>query len=465
MNRMHLDEKIENMAPGILMALVAATAFFALFPSWLNFDIISKDGAYQYIPMARQILDGEFTKVLLDNPQLPLFPLIIAGMSTLTGLNLELSGRIITYAAYILAAMGLFRITVLLFKERGIALLAVLFMLTNRQLAVRSVDCLKETLLIACVIWGNYFILEGIWALARKWPYYLAGVSLLLAGALFRSTSLIFLCAWLVMWVFRKREGWQVRAVLFTVPFVLALAAWKLVPDLPIFGKGSYHLGFLFSSTSGIRDALGTGMKVIGSFFSTANVVVILFGLYGLYRLRKSPYAAHVLLTLAMTLLIIVFWRYQSKRYLLAPIVWMYPLCAYFVAEALRSARASLKAFGSFAIVVCLAFWVHLALTPPDPDKLARKESGEWILSRLGPDQEILSNRDVLVFYAQGKPLPLSSFDEESSRSLVLAIDVLHEDGKALEAKMLSLGRKPDRRFRTISVYLPHAMSTGMPVQ
>ena len=71
---MHLDEKIENMAPGILMALVAATAFFALFPSWLNFDIISKDGAYQYIPMARQIIEESSRRsswIILSSPCSP----------------------------------------------------------------------------------------------------------------------------------------------------------------------------------------------------------------------------------------------------------------------------------------------------------------------------------------------------------------------------------------------------------
>lgn len=437
------------------MALVVFAAFLALLPAWLHFDTISRDGAFQYVPMARQILDGELKDVVLNNPQLPLFPMLLAGASKLTGLDPGMSGRLISVASLLLAAMGLFQLTAFLFKKNSVAFIAVFFMLTNRQLVLRSVDCLKESLLIACIIWGNYLIVKGTAAAGRKWIPYAGGVSLLLFGAMFRSAALIFLFVWIGMYVFRKEEGRSLRAALFAAPFILVLAAWKLAPDALIFGKGSYHIAFLFSSTKGLDVVLQTLTDVVSSFFSVANAAVISFGLYGFYRMRKNTYSLHALITLAMFVLVVVFWRHQSKRYLLAPIIWMYPLCAYYVAEALRSARVPLKALGVGALIAGFSFWAHLSLTPPDEDMLARKASGEWILSSTGPGREIISNRDLLVFYAQGKYLPLSDFNGKILHGQVLAVDMLHEDGKAFGEKLSAAGMKPDRQFRTISVYLP----------
>ncbi len=457
MNVSYLNEKIETMPQGVLAALAAAVAFLALLPAWLNYDIIARDGAIQYVPMARLFLEEGFSEVFINNPQLPLFPLIIAAVSKLTGLSLEMSGRTASYVGYILAASGMFMMAGFLFRKRSIAFLAFLFLITNRQLINRSIDCLKESLFLCCIIWGNYLILKGITSEKNRARLYITGTLILVLGGMFRSTVLVFICAWIIIWILRERQGILARASLLLIPVAGGLAAWLLCPEFVLFSKSSYHLGYFFDSTHGIGDILKSNVDVIKTFFQTGNPVVILFGLYGLFCHERDAYFYHVCLVLLMFFLILVFWTFASSRYFLAPIVWIYPVAGYGVLRALQSGLWTSRALGILTVVSCLALWGHISLTPPDPDKLALKEAGVWILARIGPDHEVISNRDRLVFYAQGRHSPLAAFQDKAPLKRPLAIDTEAEGGKELDSRLHSLGLRPDRRFRSISVYLPRA--------
>jgi len=113
--------------------LVLVVSMLALLPAWLHYDIISRDGAFQYIPVARLFLDGNIVGAL-SRPQLPLYPMLMAALSWITGVDLELSGRLISGLSFILASLGLYKVTELVFKDRWASLLAVLFLISNKEL-------------------------------------------------------------------------------------------------------------------------------------------------------------------------------------------------------------------------------------------------------------------------------------------------------------------------------------------
>lgn len=449
------NETIELIPRGVLCVLLAFAAFLALLPSWLNYDIISRDGAFQYVPIARLFLEQKFHDALVNNAQLPLFPLIIASVSKLTGLSLEMSGRVTSYLAYIVAALGMFKMADFLFKNRFIALLAFLFLITNRQLINRSIDCLKESLFLCCVIWGNYLIFKGISSAAKKEGFYVSGTFILLVGAMFRSTVLVFICAWLMIWIFHDKKGMLARASSFLALVIGVLAAWLVYPEFIIFQKGSYHLGYFFDSTKGLGNVLKSSADVLKTFLQTGNPAVILFGLYGLYHYRRDAYFYHINLILILFFFILTFWIDVSDRYYLAPIVWLYPLAGYGIVHAFRSTNRTVKTAGLLTVISCIVLWAHISLTPPDSDRLAWREAGEWILAKTGPDREVISNRDRLVFYAQGVYIPLSAFQDKAPLSRPLAVDGKYEGGEVLITRLHSLGLRPDKRFGSISVYLP----------
>ena len=454
---MSLIKKIENISTGKLLFLVGACAVLALLPAWVNYDIISRDGAVQYVPAARLFYEGRFHEGFLL-PQLPLFPLIIAAIAKLTGFSLELSGRIASYIGYVFAAIGMFKVSDLIFKNKLISLLAVLFLITNRQLVDRSIDCLKESLFICCILWGNYLILKGIAVIDKRIIYYVLGALTLLAGMLLRSTALVFLCVWFIIWLFHKREGLVARVSVMLIPVVLFFILWTYIPEIAVSWK-SYHFNYFFVYLHSIMDVLKAAVNVLAGFFSTGNPLIIVASIFGLYHWKKDAYYVHSCLVLIMFFLILVPWPLVSDRYLLAPIMWMYPLASFGIMKTFQSQAKLKKAFAILAVLSCIVLWADIAFTPPDKDKLARRQAGQWILDRLGPNQEIISNRDRLVFYAQGKYKPLSTYHSQNSLNGALAIDVKFEEGRALVKEIGSHGIDSDKQFRSIYVYLPDSMS------
>jgi len=146
---------------------------------------------------------------------------------------------------------------------------------------------------------------------------------------------------------------------------------------------------------------------------------------------------------------------WTSDRYVLAPVVWLYPAAAYMVITSVRSVNRLVKLFAVLAIISCPIMWADKAFSPPDPYKLARKEAGEWILSRAGPDKEVITNRSRIAFYAHGKFVPLANPIVTKEAHLCIAVDIRKEDGKAVKERLDTIGIKPDRTFKTIYVYLP----------
>ncbi len=450
-----LQDKIETVPRLTLLSAVALTAFLALLPSWINYDVISRDGAFQFIPMAKMLLEGNFHEVFLNNSQMPLFPLLLAGVAKATGFSLELSGRIVSYISFVLAAVGMFKLGEVLFRDRSVALLGVLFFITNRQILNRSIDCLKEALLLCLIIWGSFMILKGISDRRMRFLNLAGGALLMLVGALNRSTAILFLLIWLFIWVFHEKKGWYYRSLFFIIPVGGVLGLWAVKPDMVVFQKTCYNISYFFLESHTPLEILKSAKDVLTDFFVTGSPGVMLFMFYGMYRSERTLYFYHACLTLVSFYLILIFWLFASSRYYLVPIAWVYPFAAFGITYAFRQGGKAVKVLAGLAVASCFVLWAHISLTPPDPDKLAWKDAGRWILAQAGSNREIVSNRDRLVFYAEGVWIPLESFKKEEGLTRPMAVDTDEGNGKTFDEGIRALGRKPDKQFRTINIYLP----------
>ena len=440
------------VSPGVMAWLVTIAAGLSLVPIWLNYDIISTDGAFQYIPTAAHFLHGRFLEGFA-RPQ-PLFPLLIAGVSWVTGFGPELSGRLVSAAAFILACLGMFRLGELIFHDRWAALLAVVFLMANRELAENSVDCLKESLLVCCVLWGNYFVLKGLDNRGHARLPFFAGVLIFFFGMFIRSTAVFFSGAWLLVWAFHRKNRRLARVSLLAAPAVAFIVLWHFNPDWPLFQK-SYDLGLILHQDHTASGMLLGAWKAVVEFFATGNPLVILMGCLGLGLWKKDVYRAHLGLTMGIFLLVLTAWGFTAGRYLLALMAWIYPLAAYTTMRMLRSGHRAAAFVGILVVISAGAFWVDKALEDPNANKLARRDAGLYILERFGPEKEIVTNRDRLVFYAQGTYIPLehASGTEQSDR--IFAVDVEQEDGAGMRKALEASGREPSRVFGTIVLYLP----------
>lgn len=435
--------------------MVLAVAFLALLPAWLNYDIISRDGAFQYIPTASLFLEGRFLDGLA-RPQLPLFPLLLAGFSKVLGLDLETSGRLISALGFILACLGIYKVSEFIFKNRLVALLSVLFLISNRELIDRSVDCLKESLLLSFVLWGNYLILKGTNVeRVEKAIYLISGVLLLLLGTMVRTTALFFLGAWIIMWAFRKKEGLPLRVIILASPVGAIILLILLEPESAIFNRKGFAVIALLSAWPGLIGMFKSGLNIISNFFATGNYLIVFFGCLALYFSRINAYYIHLCLALAIFFVVLSIMGWTSDRYLLAPIVWLYPIASYACVRSVKSINKPIKVLAVIAIISCPIMWADKAFSPPDPDKVARKEAGKWIFSQIRPGSKVITNRDRLAFYAHGKTIPLTNTIDIHDAHSCIAIDIMKKDGKATKKNLDTIGIKPDKVFGPIYIYLP----------
>jgi hypothetical protein len=157
---------LDNAPKHIIAGAVFVITLGALVPSWLNYDIIARDRAHLYVPVTKLLLQGRFHEALFGsyNPlfPLPLYEFFISVVARFSGLSLETSGRLVAVMAFVGGSFGIYIDTFLIAKDRSYALLSVILYLSNKQLLKNSVDCLKESLLVGIIIWGNCFIIWGL---------------------------------------------------------------------------------------------------------------------------------------------------------------------------------------------------------------------------------------------------------------------------------------------------------------
>ncbi len=139
---------------------------------YFHTSIISLDGAFQFIPIAKLFTEGDF-KAALGHGQLPLYPILIALVSK-TGLDLETSGRLISLVFSLMTIFPLYFLTKGIFNSK-IAFISCIFFAIHPYFARFSVDVLKDSLyvfLFIFSIWLGWRALEG----KALFPFLILGV-------------------------------------------------------------------------------------------------------------------------------------------------------------------------------------------------------------------------------------------------------------------------------------------------
>jgi len=442
---------IEKIPNGWIIVLIILSGVISLIPSWLQYDIISMDGAFQYAPVANLYLKGAFLEALTQK-QLPLFPILLAGFSWISGLDIEMSGRLISVISFILAAIGIYKLTFLITSSKASGLTAVLFMITSRVLLYCSVDCLKESLIVCFIVWANYSILKGLHRENKKYALIAAGLFILGMGALLRSTTNLFIFAWMIVWVFHKKQNVAYRLLAITAPVIVVIAAWLIKPDLPIFVR-SYDLNLFFGKNFSIMHFLNGAWSAVDSMFSAGNQGAFALVLAGFFLFKDSRiYRFHTALTLGLFFAVYAVWGFASDRYSLAPVIMTYPLAAAVIMKAVSSGK---KAYAALAFAV-LAFspvqWVYNAFDSSDPEKLAQKDAGIWIEQQFGPENDIITNRERLAFYAKGNLILINTADD-IKKSGITAVDITRENGPELKSSIENKGGRLIKEFYPVFIY------------
>lgn len=481
-----LDEKLDSISWVGMTAVIFVLAILAIIPAWINYDIIARDGAFQYIPTAKLFYEGNLTQAM-SQQQLPFFPFAIAIFSLITGVGFEMSGRIVAALAYVIAAFGIFKAGSMICGNRLCGFLSLLFFITNWVVVSTSVDCLQESLQLAFILWANIFIFASITKKnTARWFYLVTGVLLFVIGSTVRTTTMIFLFAWFLIWVFRKKEGLLLRIGIMLLMILIPATIVIIFSDLDMF---HHKKGFQIYTYLGMAPDLAGKIRsfpdTLGMIFDKGHAVLMSLAVIGLIfmkaaafkqdpkRIIESPkelsmcgtekgsridlinvYRINtgIVLMLFLTMFFIMGWT--TSRYILAPIIWLYPLAAYVSYGAVKSNRKVIRLFIILTFLSCVAIWGSKSFTPPDPDRVAIRQAGEWIYSELGPDKYVLTNRDRLAFYAKTRFNALNDIKDIKGNESCIAVDINNDGGDDLVNELTDKGLNPEKKIGPIYIYL-----------
>jgi hypothetical protein len=407
----------------ILLAIGIALRLYA----FCGLFMISIDGAFQYIPVAKLFYDGEYLQAL-QQPQLPLYPFLISILTHITG-NFELAGQLIAIIFSLMAIFPIYLIGKSLFGPKAAFWTTILY-LVNPLMVHCSVDVLKEGLLVFLFLSSVYCSLRFLQEGKGRWLIWT--VVFAAAGALVSMIALVVLvvlAVWLGYRVFRgilkqkelpHRYLWVVivaagALLFFLIPGVLG---WKfLIIKKPYRVVEDIVYRWFVAEWPSFSQIGESSLSIVGRFLAKAYPLPSILALFGLgWRVTVKEFsAAEKYLALMMGVLIIVFFPnlYASGRYHLPAIFLLY-LWAGFgfvkIPELIDRKFSRYRRLATIVLVmILLGNVLPNALKPQRLDKIGYKEAGLWLRKQELSPPLILTDDPRVAYYAGGTYLLIPS--------------------------------------------------------
>jgi hypothetical protein len=403
----------------ILFAIGVASRLYAFLLTFM----ISNDGAFQYIPVAKLFYRGDYLQAL-QQPQLPLYPFLISILTHLTG-SFELAGQLISIIFSLAALFPLYLIGKSLFGPKAAFWTTILY-LVNPLMLNCSADVLKEGLLVFLFLSSVYcslrFLQEG------KGRWLLGTVACSAAGALVSMLALVVLVVlgvWLGYGVLRGRTQerrlayryrWVAIAVagiilIFLIPSLLGWEFWitkkpyKVVEDM-------FYRWFVYD-WPGLSQMGESSLAIVKRFIEKAYLPPLLLALFGLgWRVKTREFSAEerYLASLMAVLIVILFPNlYASGRYHLPAIFLLYLWSGFGfvkIRELIdrRFTRYPRLTIGMLMMVLLVTI-LPASLKPQRLDKIGYKEVGLWLREHTLTPPLILTDELRVAYYAGGRYL------------------------------------------------------------
>ena len=404
----------------------------------VNIKVINHDGA-RFTMSARAMLAGDLDTALNVEPRMPpLYPLLIAGLSKVTG-DLGLAGAVISVLCGTLLVIPVYLVARSIWDDR-VAFLAGLVVAILPEFVLVSGDVWTEPLFLLCF----FSSVAAIWFAGERdafWLYALAG----LFGGLAVNTrpeglyTLAAILGWgaIVAWI-RRREPRSVERI--AGPLV-ASAIWILciLPysnwihsrfgfwsptanqfAVKMLGKPnverSYTEGYRVDESTDFesgRDQKALG-RVVGEFWYVLKIYLRASGyvflpllIAGFFFLRRSRGAVFLILIglgyALPTWIGLVVGLPFDDRFALAPLIALSPVIALGMIglwERLPEAWPRRRIATAATVLLVLGCAVRPCL-PREQKRLTLKDAGRWIKEKYGPEKRILTMDRRVEHYAE----------------------------------------------------------------
>lgn len=283
------NEKI-NVAILLLVSIILSLYLF------FRTYVISLDGAFQFIPLAKDFASGLFGKALTHGQQ-PLYPFLIALVSQWIS-DFELAGKLVSTLLGILLIFPVYFLGKRIFDEK-IAFLSSLLLVVHPYLRRFSADVLKEStylFFLSLAMWFSWRTIQG----EKRSPYLLIPLLSTFAYLARPDGVEVFLVVFFYLFFIKKfhgpKERWiailllLVSSVLLFLPYLIYLrettGIWTLSRAKTI--TSFLGLSVLAGEISWIERLLFTLKKLNFEIFSIYHPLYILLLGIGLWKRRAS---------------------------------------------------------------------------------------------------------------------------------------------------------------------------------
>jgi len=498
---MRTNEKVD-LALLLLVSLLLSIYLFS------RTYVISLDGAFQYIPLAKDFASGFYGKALSHNQQ-PLYSFIIALLSRWVP-DFELAGKLVSSFFGILMIFPVYFLGKRIFDER-IAFLSSLLLAIHPYIRRFSADVLKEStylFFLATALWFAWRTIQD----EKRYPFlfiplfsalvYLVrpdGVEVLLVlffyilfikkfslprrkGTvillLLLSSSILFL-PYLVhlkettgYWTLSRAKSLEwilgLQVIGYPVPFTqkILYSFKRLNLEILAIFHPLYVFFFIFGLLKGIWSRLKKGEGFLLSFCALHYVVLLLMVLntteWGTDKtVQADQLSGRHLLPL---LLASIFWAGEGL------------FTIYHWIDRKLESHALFSRFGpkrksivvmSILLILVLLIVLPKTLKPRRYEKLSEKWAGVWIKNQSGKGATIFTNVPRVAYYADGKCEYIdfnkgklervqTSLGEEGTLYLVLQgreIIGFPEDAESLKEHFVEVKRYGENRMEKIILY------------
>jgi 4-amino-4-deoxy-L-arabinose transferase-like glycosyltransferase len=383
--------------------------------------MISIDGAFQYIPVAKLFYQGDYLQALLQF-QLPLYPFLISIFTYITG-NFELAGQLISIIFSLLAIIPLYMIAQFLSGPKAGFWATVLYLI-NPLMLHSSVDVLKEGLLIFLFFSSVYCSLRFLREGSGQWLIWT--VVFAIGGTLVSMIAvmvLVVLGLWLGYGALRGRVkeralvyrylwvaiAFSVIILVFLVPGIIGWEFWITKKPYKVI-EALFYRWFVYEwpSLSEIGERF---LYIVDRFIEKTYYIPLPLAGFGLWwKLKTRKFGAEErYLALLLVVLIVIFFPnlYASGRYHLPAIFLLYLMAGFGFAKILELIGRRFTKYRRLAAVIPVTIIVgamlSFSLQPQRPDKIGYKEVGLWLRKQTLTPPLILTDDPRVAYYAGGE--------------------------------------------------------------
>ena len=431
------NEKIDLAILLLISLLLSIYLFFRTY-------VISLDGAFQYIPIAKDIVSGLYGKALAHNQQ-PLYSVLVAFVSRWVS-DYELAGKLVSTIFGILIIFPVYFLGKRIFDER-VALFSSFFLAIHPYIRRFSADVLKEStylFLFATAIWFAWRTIQG----EKKYLYLFIPLLSALAYLVRPDGVEILIGVFLYVLFIKKfsasKEKWTIILLLFLssallfLPYLIHLkettGVWTLSRAKTI--SGFLGLGGMGDEVSIYYKILFSLKKLNTEIFSIYHPLYIFLLVIGLLKRRFSHFrtgegflflfcALHYVVLFLLVLNITEWGGEEMARavhfsgrhvlpLLLFSVYWVgegfLTIYQWILKKAeshrlplyLGSNRKSAIVFVTLLILI-LAIVLPKTLKPQRYERLPEKWAGVWIKNQSGQGAKIFTTTPRVAFYADGE--------------------------------------------------------------